>query len=530
MQIRKGVSRILIFSAFLFSLSFGGVVLFPWQVNALGLTPPTIIIDSIIRNTSQFRTVYISRAIDEVGDIYIEVEAGGLHPEFFQNIPDSFTMLAGQSKVGYEVEINPGDIANGDYEGIVRFFKSIPLEKREGSGNAVRSGIGAQFLITVGGEELVEFKLLNLSADPTEVGRNAVLNYNVDNTGNVNVLFQKISLTLIDELEMEVATVDVLQESLESLQAGKPNQSFRIDPLFDVPAGEYSVKAVYYLNDEVVGELISSNKLVVYPEGTLAQGGEISGVSMNSKEYAIGAKAKIDVVFKNTGEVDVDGLLVMQLYRDEEVLDLIRGTSTFSVARGEEQIFSEIFSVPSDPGDYRIEAYVEYGNKRTENVMHVFSVTSALSALGSGVEQSQGQEINSSIFISIFGIGSIIFLLLILVIIKRRRRKNDGMVDLNISSESFNGNPHEDPNTPIIVPLLSQIAPAPPVAPAPVAPAPAPPVAPAPAPPVAPAPVAPAPAPPVAPAPAPPVAPAPVAPAPAPPEPAPTDETSRSIQ
>jgi hypothetical protein len=399
-------------------LIIGGFFFFVHPALALGLSPPTVEIPSILRNTTQSRTVGLYRAPEDIGNVKIHVVPAGENAAFIISGEEDIVMLSGQNSVQYEFDINPGDAPNGNYEVRLRFLKinEEALGEDVKTGNMVVTGVTAQILVTVGGVENLAYKLEAFSVDQTEVGRVVQATYQVSNTGNVDWRIEKIRFDFINtEDEKFIESVEVPSSGIEPVIAGKPYQQFPIMLEPKLIEGSYKVQAVFYSNGAEVGTLQAVSPLIVYTEGTLAQEGEISGVSVNKPSYNLGEKVKVDVVFQNTGEVDVDAVFVASVYRGDEVVDILRGKS-YVVGRGDEMVFSEIYDPGSNKGMYTIEAYIEYGKRRTDAQKVSFEVSG--SGIGGSIFGKAGSFANSFI-----GLGILVVLLFAGVILYRNKRK-----------------------------------------------------------------------------------------------------------
>ena len=443
-------------------LIVGGFFFFVHPALALGLSPPTVEIPSILRNTTQSRTVGLYRASEDIGDVKMHVEPSGENAAFITSGEEDIVMLSGQNSVQYEFDINPGDAPNGDYEVHLRFLKinEGALGEDVKTGNMVVTGVTAQILVTVGGVENLAYKLEALSVDQTEVGRAVQATYQVSNTGNVDWRIEKIRFDFTNtEDEVLVESVEVSSSGIAPVTAGKPYQQFPLMLEPKLTEGSYKVQAVFYSNGTEVGTLQSGNALDVYAEGTLAQEGEISGISVNKPSYNSGEKVKVDVVFQNTGEVDVDAVFVASVYRGDEVVDILRGKS-YVVGRGDEMVFSEIYDPKSIKGTYIIEAYVEYGKRRTDAQKISFEVLS--SGIGGSIFGKAGSFVNSFI-----GLGILVVLLFAGVILYRNKRKKK--VILPPPPPPPSELPHEPIAPPILPPPLPSplLSPQPPPAPEP---------------------------------------------------------------
>ena len=465
------------------------------QVQAIGLSPPTIVIDSILRNTSQQRTVTISRAAGETGNIYIHIEPDAIDGTFLStNGVDDIVILDGQPSVDYTFTINPGDAANGDYEQKLRFLKQAGPSGAESGGSAVAviTGVTAQILVTVGGVESLSYELFSVSGEPTEVGQEVPVSYVVDNTGNVDWQPESILFSFIGTASGGVVdTYEATDTEVDLVTAGTLKQEFDLRVPVDLPEGEYGVSATFFYDGVQVGVVESTTTFSILKEGTLAQAGELESLTANKDSYGRGEKIKLDAVFTNTGEIAVDAILISNVYLDGEFVDLIRGQE-FDVNTSESLVMTEILEF-DDEGEYTIEAYVEFGNKKTRPEEVSFTVTDEIVLGDDGAAAAVGAL--GSALNTYIGLGVLILLILIIVILLKRKKRKDIEKQRILMAQQAQ-------RAAVAQPAPSPVPPTQPPAPPAPTPAPAPAPEPASAAPVAPAPEPAAPVPPAPPQPA----------------------------
>ncbi len=408
--------------SFRVSLFFAGALLalIPFSVHALGLSPPTMVVDGLLRGTTQTRTVTLFRAPEDIGNVYIKVQPDEKSTEFFILDETQIVMVEGQTQIDYEFEITPGDAANGDYEWKLRFLKTPdPTAPVVGAGVSVITGVTAQLLVTVGGEEVLAYTLDGIYGDPTEEGLEAFVTYTVSNTGNVDWRPTEIVFAFFDVSGERVGDYTLTKEEIEPVQAGQTSQSFNVSVPVELVRGSYTVSATFYDGETEVGSLESTQPFEVYAPGTLAQSGTLKGLSVNKDLFFPGEKAKLTATFQNDGEILLTALLVTELSRDGQILDLLRGQE-IEVNPGEEFVFTEWLDT-SEEGDYQVNAYVEYGKKQTEAQQTSFTVSSKAASTDSSFGDAALGFFNSIVGLSVLAIGFILMAMLI-ILVKRRKK------------------------------------------------------------------------------------------------------------
>jgi|GEM_PF-1745841 len=397
---------------------FLGMCLFPNSASALGLAPPTIEVESILRNTTQQRSVVLLRSPDDVGDFVLHVKPEGPNANFILGGESDIIFEKEDARKVYEFDLNPGDAPNGKYQVNLSFLKSIPKNtpstQSSGFGVAIITGVTAQVFLTVGGEEYLNYELLNVSAEKTEVGKKLNVAYSLNNTGNIDWQIEKIQLEFKKKSDMStVNSIEIPASGLTHAKAGQPNQHFSLSVEHGLPEGEYFLAATFFEKEKVAGTLQSQQSFTVFPAGTLAQKGSLKALTVNKSTYQSIEKVKLNAVFANEGDIGLDASLVTNIYRNNALLDL-KKSDTYHLDPGEETTLSEIFTPDSD-GSYKIEGYVEFGNKKTDMKTVEFEVGSS----GSTASDKIGIKLNS---FTGLGILSLIILACIFTYVMLKRR------------------------------------------------------------------------------------------------------------
>ncbi|MDG1950661.1 MAG: hypothetical protein P8J32_07660 [bacterium] len=397
--------------------------LFPSPVHAVGLAPSKIYVDSLLRNTTQMRTVTLYRSPDDIGNVHIRVEPDEFQTDFFVLEERELVILEGQNEIDYSFGVTPGSAANGEHELKLRFMKtSDPTQASVGSAVSVVTGVTAQIIATVGGEEDLEYSFMSVYGQSTEEEMDVPIVYLVNNTGNVDWRPTSIEFVIFNEVGEEAGKHIFEAGGIEPISAGQTNQSFRSYLPISLERGAYNVSVSFYNGEELAGTLESTQPFQVYPSGTLAQSGTLHGASTNKDVYTLGEKVKISAPFTNDGAVHLSAVFVTEISRDGNILDLIR-SSDYSVVPEEEMVFTELLDA-TEIGEYSITSYVEYGNKQTPVAVATFSV---VEQLPEAVDASGGADhLNTFAGLLLFTIIIFIFFLLyFLYKHKKKKKEND---------------------------------------------------------------------------------------------------------
>ncbi|MFH1537070.1 MAG: hypothetical protein ABID45_03720 [Patescibacteria group bacterium] len=347
------------------------VVVIPHLVGAVGISPSFIEKPNILKDSTQTTSILVFRDPEDSQEAVYDVKVRGEYAHYIIG-PEQLIISAGKDSAQYTFEINPQDAAIGDYEVLIDFLRH-PEDLDTETGNGEKNKVGAKIYITTGstatvkftvtGEQVLKYELVSFQARDTETDKPLYIDYSINNTGNVEWKPDKIELFFTDVLDdTKKSSIEILSEDIPLVKPGEFKEIIS-EASHDLSEGAYVGQAKFYYKDELVGKL-SSQQFRVYAPGTLDQAGELISVSTNKTDYKAGEKIKLEAVFKNTGEIPVKALLITEIYKDDELKDLLRGQESI-IDKGDEITLPQIIELFKS-GKYTLSVYVEYGNRMTE--------------------------------------------------------------------------------------------------------------------------------------------------------------------
>ncbi len=116
----------------------------------------------------------------------------------------------------------------------------------------------------------------------------------------------------------------------------------------------------------------------VYPKGTLAQSGTIESVALGKTVFTSNETIPLKAIFKNTGQVPLNGVLMVDLYKEGTYIDVVRGDE-LTVGIGEESEFTALLQ-PKGSGEFTLNSYVKYGSRKSNTFVVDFTVETTLFA------------------------------------------------------------------------------------------------------------------------------------------------------
>lgn len=379
----------------------------------LAISPGSERISSILRGSTQQRTVRLFRVNPVEEEIY-DVSFIGSYGGSIRG-PAEIVLPQGVREVPYVYEVVSEGLPNGEYEMRIQFIprsdvghyvvapsKSSPKENTL-SGSAVVSGIRLIVRFTVTGEEFVSYALGNTVIASTEESRPLNVDVHVANDGNI--AWRPDSATLFvynegEEFPMSEVTKENSGQDVVVLEPGqRGSQQFVFTHALD--PGKYDGQLAVRYRGETVFVSVRKN-FIVYERGALAQMGEFVAFTSNKDSYLVNELVSVTGVFENTGEVDYACYLTMEMFYNDTLVDVVR-TKESEVKSGAVQEFSQVLSF-AEVGNYRIESYVEYGERvSSKRIIHLL------------VQEGMIQEKTFSGFLKYLLLG-IIFLFILAVV------------------------------------------------------------------------------------------------------------------
>ena len=291
----------------------------------------------------------------------------------------------------------------------------------------------------VTGEERVSYEITRAQFEDTEPRIPLVGTYTVRNTGNVEWKPDRISVEAYEISDPDnTATFEVASDDIPLVKPGKVLDA-KLSLGHKLTEGRYRAKVRFYYKEAMIQEL-ETPPFSVFQVGTLDQAGELLEVTTNKTSYNVGEQVVLRGLFKNTGDVTVEGQLETQVYKNGEFVNL-EVSRTLNIDRRQETTFEQFIKM-NEPGEYTLEVAATYGTRKTP--AQKITITVQSSALG-----AVGNMYITIALLSLFVVGVIIFLILF------ARRRKDGNGQSTIGA------------VPVVRPTLAEIPVTTPVVPAP---------------------------------------------------------------
>jgi hypothetical protein len=326
--------------------------------DGIGVVPAFIEMDNRLKGATYNRQITIFNSGEE--PILFDLQANGDIESWitfykYENLSVSITNITVDYEQKIIMEFNiPEDIANGEYEGTVD-VTSNRGEKAE-RGATVNVVFPVRISFNVIGTQILTGNVSEIKIEDVEVGYPLIISLYFLNTGNV--------------IATPVINVDTTRESF-------PIESFIYsDTDVDVDDGErifvewdttnrepgkYNAHVNISLGDNVLVEVDLPFEL--FPRGTFTRKGELTNLSYSgslSKDKTV----KIIADFKNTGTIETKGRFIGEVYKDNDLVEIIEGKEEVTIKSRETYTFIEYFTI-KEIGKYKVRGYVQYENNKT---------------------------------------------------------------------------------------------------------------------------------------------------------------------
>jgi len=348
----------------------------PLQAYAgLGVSPAGVFVKSALNDISQQHRVKIIRDFDLDKEAVINVEYRGVNAQFLDG-PDELFLPVGVDRVDFEFSLIPSQLPNGDYGAQVVFLPSVrnieDVSGQSGATVAVRAGTTLGVHFTVSDEQVVSFTLGEVLVRSIEEGMDLLVTFPVFNSGNVSWRPDEVRIIIRDSAGEIVFTDTVFGGEIEFVSPGDVTERSLLINAGLIP-GSYTLESESFYGGNSIS--VSETGFTVFPRGTLPQRGDFISISTNKDSFAVGENAKIVGVFKNTGEISYEASMIIEVFLEGELVDLIV-TDPQRIEITEQTEFN-VVTVFDKAGVYTLNAYIEFGQKTTPSLSKEITVIGA---------------------------------------------------------------------------------------------------------------------------------------------------------
>ncbi|MCB9798938.1 hypothetical protein H6758_04405 [Candidatus Nomurabacteria bacterium] len=406
----------------------------------VGVSPALMTVKNLSNGVKVQKSLFLSRA-DASEDAYYKVSLEKDGSRYIELIEEIVEMPAGKKEVEYPFYIYPQSAAKGEHKANLIFTTTQVTRAEDGTlveksqGMAFIEGATGHVTFIVTDESVESYEITDVYTDNTEVGQPVAFGYNIVNRGNVDSRPTKVVVSL-RRVDSEGAprqfTID--ESDLSYVGPSQEQQDgFTLETALTF--GDYVADVVFY---GAQGVIYTENGIIfsVYPPGTLGQEVKFQSMETDAESYKVNDLVGIVGKIENSGTLVSQPVLYINVLKEGQRIEFIKEGPKTMLQKQKADYLSTFR--PSEPGQYLLQAFVEYGAQKTENIevaFEVFSDASEQAAATQGDVQASSQTespvTSDDGRLRKIGYGILIVLILILlfIIIKRLREDDDEYYD-----------------------------------------------------------------------------------------------------
>ena len=349
---RKKVIHFIVVSLVLSLFSF--LLASDVSASGLGVAPPRIVIEDALRDSEYQRMITIFNPTGQPLTVSLNASGDAATWLSFHEIGDPSrpieTIASVPDEVSFLLKIGiPEDAPNGEH-------KASVLVQRGADGGGVVLGVEVAVTITVTGTQILRGEVLGISTRDTEAGYPQRTEVQFWNTGNVAATPQTDIGVTKDGAAIDSVTSAEVQVGVESQEM--------IAVEWDTTGRELG-DYVAQVSVSLAGTVLATKDLpfTLMPVGTFSRAGVFTELALQG-EPNLGATAKIQATFSNTGEIDTTAKFIGEVYCDKDLVDALESEESL-IPMGQKEILTSYVKLER-PGNYDIKGYVNYEGKKTE--------------------------------------------------------------------------------------------------------------------------------------------------------------------
>ena len=369
----------------------------------IGVSPSKLYFNDVLRGGYSEKNTTIT--IDTQEPSEVSIEPRGEITEWI-NLSNQDFEISRDSPGKLRVSITPpSDTPNGNYTGYLRVMLKGSGETVENHAvGIVKTAIELSIVVEVTDEEYLECRASEFKIISAEKGDDVLVKLDVLNEGNIR-LNPRVIIDIWNQEQSE--KIDTIEYSEKSIRPTKEEPLIIEIPTKDIEIGQYwaDISAVDCYNSKFL-------TFDVFEPGSLKANGVLQNII--TKTWAQeGETIPIEVLFKNTGEKNLDAQFKGKITHSNKIIQLLE-SEKLNVEIDKETSFPFYFT-PSNPGKYIISGRVFYDNKRTYEKSAIVNV------------KPSGIKLSEIITTSIYGILLFFILILIFKIHQERKKINSKM-------------------------------------------------------------------------------------------------------
>jgi len=382
------------------------------------VVPPSLTYENVLKGSSYQKEFRIINT--ENFSIYYNIYVREDIADWFSFDTPSPVEVPANSGIKVAAIVNPPeDTANGIYSCTI-VIKPVTDITAEGEGlvAGLISAGAVSTSIEVVGDQIRSGKVSDVSTRDVEVGEPVVFKMKFSNDGNVKVK-PKINISILKDRHV----VDSLVEETDFVIPGERKDIEIKEDTTDKKTGRYTAKIGVSLDDEI----ISNNELEfnVFEKGWFKREGRIITDAVKApSEIGMDEIAKIEIPFKNTGDLDIEAQISAEVFLDGKLIDTLKGNTVLVEVDKTENLI--LYVKPKGVGSYTVRGRVSYEGKTATLYNPIeFTVKEKTTAVSTTNVASEGET--SSLPITAIVIVGLAAMIGILVYSTMKKNEGNGL-------------------------------------------------------------------------------------------------------
>ena len=372
------------------------------QAGGISVSPGSLNMPGVLKGGHAEATFRVGNPNDVPLQVGYQIDKDNIASKWITLNPNGSFILGPSSSKEVKLYVDiPKETPNGNYTTII-VIASKPLSNETG-GAIVSAAVGLGIKIEVTGNEIKGIKVVNIKAQPSEAGYNAIFIETIENIGNVNanpvVKYEIWNSNLTQKYKVETKNLDAI--------APYSTKDYSVETMSnELPAGKYILRITTYLDGKIVDSRDIPFTIAAY--GTYSMRCNLKKVWMIPNKIESGEPFKIVGLINNSGEMPTTITLYAEIKKGDKLIGVESGEETV-IGNGE--IKNVTLDMPAlESGDYMFNVWGNYRGKKTNVIPLAVSVS--------------GFEFNVT-FILIVSLALLAIIVLILFLLKRRKENEN---------------------------------------------------------------------------------------------------------
>lgn len=333
------------------------------SVLSISISPPEITAENLIRGSHYEKEIFLG-GINAGDDVIIEFH-GEANNWLDVDHGTSFIYPGDTTSLPLVFSIDvPSDAANGEYEASATITSTKPsslsIDGLDKVTSSVIAGVALNFVIEVTGKQVKDYEVTHINIPDTEENSPIYISVKIENNGNVIATPSKLKISTIDKFRIET----LFTETVTELTGVEPHSTEEIivSVNHDLSKEQYWANITIYDEEDVIFD--DQVDFEILEEDSLRKSGTLNELQA-TEEVNSGETVKITALFENNGELPVSAKFVGEIYHEDSLLEAIESDVSSVVPSESDDLI--IYYSPEEAGDYTIEGYVVYADKKTDS-------------------------------------------------------------------------------------------------------------------------------------------------------------------